>query len=72
LDAVIRHMVVRVDEELAMADRARDRRKTATAARRVRRGLPPEPTETERQRRREDDDDLDGGMDHMFRGGGDR
>jgi small subunit ribosomal protein S6 len=72
LDAVIRHMVVRVDEELAMADRARDRRKTASAARRVRRGLPPEPTETERQRRREDDDDLDGGMDHMFRGGGDR
>jgi small subunit ribosomal protein S6 len=71
-DSVIRHMVVRVDEELAMADRARDRRKSAMAARRVRRGLPPEPTESERQRRHADDDDLDGGMDQMFRGGGDR
>ena len=49
-DIVIRHMVVRVDEELAVAERARVRRKAAMAARRVRRGLPPEPTETERQR----------------------
>ena len=30
------------------------------AARRVRRGLPPEPTETERRRHAEDDDDGDG------------
>ena len=71
-DNVIRHMVVRVDEDLARAERARVRRKAATVARRVRRGLPPEPTETERQRRAEDDDDLDGGMDHLFRERGDR
>ena len=68
-DVVIRHMIVRVDEELAIAERARTRRKTAMAARRVRRGLPPEPTESERQRRAEEDDDADGGMEQMFRGG---
>ena len=50
-DTVIRHMVVRVDEELAVAERARVRRKDAMAERRVRRGLPPEPTEQERNRR---------------------
>jgi small subunit ribosomal protein S6 len=61
LDAVVRHMAVRVDEELGVADRAQARRKAATAARRVRRGLPPEPTDAERHRRDEDDDDLEGG-----------
>ena len=59
-DTVIRHMIVRVDEELAVAERAKTRRKEAMAKRRVRRGLPPEPTETERQRREEEDDDVDG------------
>jgi small subunit ribosomal protein S6 len=66
LDAIVRHMIVRVDEDLAMAERARVRRKTDLAARRVRRGLPPEPTESERHRRDEDDDDADGG-DHGYR-----
>lgn len=69
IDTVMRHMIVRVDEELAIAERARVRRKTNMAERRVRRGLPPEPTESERKRRDEDDDDMDGGMDQMFRGG---
>jgi len=71
-DIVMRHMVVRVDEELAAAERARVRRKSNMAHRRVRRGLPPEPTETERKRHAEEDDDSEMGMDHMFRGGGDR
>ena len=57
-DNVIRHLVVRVDEELAVAERAKTRRKDEMAKRRVRRGLPPEPTETERHRREEDDDDA--------------
>jgi small subunit ribosomal protein S6 len=71
-DNVIRHLVVRVDEELAVAERSRVRRKAATVARRVRRGLPPEPTETERKRRDEDDDDGDSPME-TFRGtGGER
>ena len=67
-DLVIRHMVVRVDQELAVADRARTRRKTAMANRRVRRGLPPEPTEQERRGRDDDDDDLEG-PEMGFRGG---
>lgn len=72
LDVVIRHMVVRVDEELAAAERAQTRRKTDMAERRTRRGLPPEPTEHERRRHAEEDDDSDGPMDHGMRGGGDR
>ena len=68
-DIVIRHMVVRVDEEIAAAERARVGRKTRMAARRVRRGLPPEPTETERRRHAEEDDDSDVSMDQLFRGG---
>ncbi|HWB15537.1 MAG TPA: 30S ribosomal protein S6 [Vicinamibacterales bacterium] len=71
LDGVIRHLIVRVDEDLAAAERARTRRQQATAARRVRRGLPPEPTESERHRRDEDDDD-DGGMEQAVRGGMER
>ncbi len=69
-DNVIRHLVVRVDEELAVAERSRVRRKTWTSTRRVRRGLPPEPTETERKRRQDEEDDSDGGMEQTFRGGG--
>ena len=67
-ETVIRHMVVRVDEQLAIADRARTRRKESMASRRIRRGLPPEPTEQERNRRLEDSDDLDG-PEMGFRGG---
>lgn len=68
-DLVIRHMIVRVDEELASAERAQTRRKTDMAERRTRRGLPPEPTETERRRRADEEDDD---QDHGFRAGGDR
>lgn len=66
-DNVIRHLVVRVDEELAVAERSRVRRKSATVARRVRRGLPPEPTETERKRREDDDDDGESVMEGSYR-----
>lgn len=67
-DVVIRHMIVRVDEELAVAERAKNERKASMASRRVRRGLPPEPTEQERNRRMEDSDDLDA-PEMGFRGG---
>jgi small subunit ribosomal protein S6 len=67
IDTVMRHLIVRVDEALAVAERAKTRRKAATVARRVRRGLPPEPTETELNRRQEEDDDLDAGGDMGFR-----
>lgn len=57
-DDVIRHMIIRVDEELAAAGRAEARRKAEVAQRRVRRGLPPEPDESER--RRDEDGDARG------------
>jgi len=62
-DNVIRYMVVRVDEELAAAERARTRRKVATAARRERRGLPPEPSDDERGPREDTDDSDDSDAD---------
>jgi small subunit ribosomal protein S6 len=68
MDVVIRHQIVRVDEELAVAERAGARRKSAMVARRVKRGLPPEPTPDERPRRTDDDDD-DMGMQMGMRGG---
>jgi len=71
VDTVIRHMIVRVDEELGVAERSRVRRKSAMTSRRVRRGLPPEPTEQEKSRRQEEDDDLDG-PEMGFRERGDR
>ena len=40
IEQVIRHLVVRVDEELRVAERARARREAETAAARVARGLP--------------------------------
>jgi small subunit ribosomal protein S6 len=42
IDQVIRHLVVRVDEELRVAQRTTDARKTFVARRRTARGLPPE------------------------------
>ena len=55
-----------------MAERARTRRKESMATRRIKRGLPPEPTEGERRRHAEDDDDMDGGMETGFRQDRDR
>jgi small subunit ribosomal protein S6 len=67
-DVVIRHLIVRVDEQLAMAERARTERQASMASRRVRRGLPPEPTEQERSRRLEESDELES-PELGFRGG---
>ena len=61
IDQVIRHLVVRVDEELRVAERTRDARKAAQARRRVARGLPPEPQPGERRGEAgEMDEDRDG------------
>jgi small subunit ribosomal protein S6 len=43
IDQVIRHLVVRVDEDLRVAERTRAARKATQARRRTARGLPPEP-----------------------------
>ena len=42
MDLVIRHSVVRVDEEKKVVDRTRTKRATESARRRVKRGLPPQ------------------------------
>jgi len=41
MDQVIRHMVVRVDEEKKVVDRTRTKRQSESERRRVKRGLPP-------------------------------
>ena len=41
IDQVIRHMVVRVDEEKKVVERTRTKRQTESERRRVKRGLPP-------------------------------
>ena len=50
IDQIIRHLVVRVDEELRVAERTRSARKAMQARRRVARGLPAEPTPEEQMR----------------------
>ena len=55
-DLVIRHLVVRVDEEQAVVDRTRDRRSETSRRRRVARGLPPDRQPGEGQRGEPDDD----------------
>ena len=59
-DAVIRHLVVRVDEELRVADRTREARQAASARRRVARGLPPERQPGEGRGDADQNDDMEG------------
>ena len=54
-DLVIRHLTVRVDEELRVAERTRSRRKADTARRRIARGLSPEPEPREPSGMSQDD-----------------
>jgi small subunit ribosomal protein S6 len=42
MDQVLRHMVVRVDEEKQVVDRIRTKRQSESERRRVKRGLPPQ------------------------------
>lgn len=56
-DLVIRHLVVRTDEDQEVIDRLRTKRGQASSRRRVARGLPPERLPGEGQR--EPDDDRD-------------
>ena len=42
MDQVVRHMVVRVDEEMKVVERTRTKRQTESERRRVKRGLPPQ------------------------------
>lgn len=56
IDLVIRHLVVRVDEEQGVVDRTKVRRTETTRRRRVARGLPPDRQPGEGQRGDVDDD----------------
>jgi hypothetical protein len=60
IDQVIRHLVVRVDKELQVADRTRTARQASTARRRVKRGLPPERQPGEGRSGDTDQDDMEG------------
>ena len=62
LDAVIRHLVVRVDEHERVAERTRSHRQNNQARRRVARGLPPVPAEGERRRQDSDDEAGEPGL----------
>ena len=55
-DLVIRHLVVRVDEEQAVVERTRTKRADTSRRRRVARGLPPDRQPGEGQRGEPDDD----------------
>ena len=56
-DLVIRHLVVRIDEEQSVIDRTRTRRTENVRRRRVARGLPPDRQPGEGQRGDTEDDD---------------
>ena len=59
MDLVIRHMVVRVDEEKKVVDRTQTRRRTTSERRRVKRGLPPQRQPGEGRPAGEPDDSED-------------
>jgi small subunit ribosomal protein S6 len=61
-DTIIRHLIVRIDDAIRVADRLRDQRKATQARRRIARGLPPEPLPSERRGDRDMDDVDDIGM----------
>ena len=61
-DTIIRHLTVRIDEDLKVAERLRSERKATQARRRTARGLPPEPQASERRGDRDNDDQDDGVM----------
>ena len=61
-DTIIRHLTVRVDEDIRVAERLRTERKETQARRRTARGLPPEPLPSERRGDRDDDDSGDMGL----------
>ena len=66
-ELIIRHLVVRVDEEQAVVERVRARRTSTSRRRRVARGLPPDRQAGEGQREADDDRDerFDMGAEEM-------
>src|SRR5437867_12999174 len=56
-DLIIRHLIVRIDEEQSVIERVRNRRTESSRRRRVARGLPPDRQPGEGQRSDMEDDD---------------
>ena len=56
-DLIIRHLIVRIDEEQLVIDRTRSKRTEASRRRRIARGLPPDRQPGEGQRSDMEDDD---------------
>jgi small subunit ribosomal protein S6 len=59
MDMVIRHSVVRVDQEKKVVDRTQTKRRTESERRRVKRGLPPQRQPGEGRSSMDNDDDDD-------------
>lgn len=59
IDDVVRHMIVRVDEEKRVVDRTRTKRQSESERRRVKRGLPPQRQPGEGRSSEMDDTDDD-------------
>ena len=59
MDMVIRHSVVRVDQEKKVVERTQTKRRTESERRRVKRGLPPQRQPGEGRAHGESDDDGD-------------
>ena len=65
IDQVIRHMIVRVDEEKKVVERTQTKRRTESERRRVKRGLPPQRQPGEGRPAAESDDGDDDHFDGM-------
>jgi small subunit ribosomal protein S6 len=63
MDQVVRHLVVRVDEEKKVVDRTRTKRQAESERRRVKRGLPPQRQPGEGRSREAEDEDTYSGLD---------
>ena len=59
IDQVVRHMIVRVDEEKKVVERTRTKRQSESERRRVKRGLPPQRQPGEGRSSESDDSDDD-------------
>jgi small subunit ribosomal protein S6 len=63
MDLVVRHLVVRVDQEKKVVDRTRSKRQADSERRRVKRGLPPQRQPGEGRSREAEDEDTYSGLD---------
>src|SRR5215813_3462079 len=59
IDQIVRHLIVRVDEEKKVVERTRTKRQTESERRRVKRGLPPQRQPGEGRSADNDDNDDD-------------